>query len=52
MSNLPPAEVLATRLEHVLNTARFYAVAGDADGALGHIERAQGIVAQLQEAMR
>jgi hypothetical protein len=52
MTNLPPALVLALRLEHSLGTARFYATAGDAEGALGHIEKAQATLAQLLEAMR
>lgn len=52
MSNLPPALVLALRLEHTLGTARFYATAGDAEGALGHIEKAQQILTQLLEAIR
>lgn len=51
MSNLPPAEVLAARLEHSLSTARFYASAGDSAGALIHLGKAQEILTQLQEAM-
>lgn len=51
MSNLPPAEVLAKRLEHELHTAHIYAQREFSD-AQSHIERAQKILAQLQEAMK
>lgn len=51
MTALPPAGVLAKRLEHKLSTVRFYLTAKDTDGALVHLEQAQQIVTQLQEAM-
>lgn len=52
MSNLPPAAVLAKRLEHELTTAKLCAGAGDPFAAERRIEKAQEILAQLQEAMR
>jgi hypothetical protein len=52
MNNHAPAEVLAARLGHELNTARIYAAAERPDMALRSIERAESVLAQLREALR
>lgn len=51
-SKLPPAEVLAARLEHELKTALIYTAADRSDMASWNIQKAQGFLAQLREAMK
>ena len=52
MSNLPPAEVLAARLEHELTSMALYAKADKDLTMLSHIAKAKGVLAQLREAMK
>lgn len=54
MTNLPPAQVLAKRLESHLRTMQLvYEVPNPSTSGLRfHIEKAQDLLAQLQEAMR
>lgn len=52
MTNLPPAAVLAVRLQHELSTAHIYASADRADMALKSIEKAESVLSQLREALR
>lgn len=52
LSNLPPASVLAARLQHELQTARIYAEAERLDMALKSIEKAETVLLQLKEAMK
>lgn len=51
MSNLPPAEVLAKRLEHQLQTLHLL-IASLRPALLPDVQKAQEILAQLQEAMK
>lgn len=51
MTNLPPAAVLAARLEHQLQTLHLL-VASLRPALLEDVSKAQQILAQLQEAMK